>query len=197
MTPSSVGRRTVLVSGDDNLRLYLRRTIKNWGYIVAAEGTTSTDMLHLVKQQKPDVVVFEARLPDGDGLEVLRQLYDEQNIVAAAVIAESTDLARICNAAEQFYLACAFKPLREDDVLIAVQIALVNFDHMHRLTQENDTLRQALADRKIIERAKGMLMEQRKLPEAGAYRRMQHHAMRSRMKLVLVAQAIIDGKLHL
>jgi response regulator NasT len=149
-------------------------------------------MVRTVLATEPDVIVFDIHLPQQTGLAALRQIYQEKIVAAVAITADrDTDLVR--QALEEHVLAYLIKPVEEHQLAPALLVAWARFEELRELTVENDSLRQTLTNRKIIERAKGVLMKRHRWSEAEAFRRLQRGAMNRRTTMIQLAQAVLNG----
>ena len=186
--------KIVIVEDDPTVRQFLRQTLEqDLGHQVVGEATTGVEMVKSVLELEPDVVVFDIHLPHQDGFEGLRQIYQER-IVAAVAITADRDQDLVRRALEEHVLAYLVKPIDAQQLGPALQVAWARFQELHNLSSENATLRQNLHNRKIIERAKGVLMKRHRWSEAEAFRRIQRAAMNRRMPMIDLAQAILDGQ---
>jgi response regulator NasT len=191
--PSLPSLKIVLVEDDAAVRLFLRESLEKLGYQVIGEAANGNEMVRTVLALQPDVVVFDIHLPQQDGLSALRQIYQER-IVAAVAITADRDQELVRRALEEHVLAYLVKPVDEHQLGPALQIAAARFQELRDLTTENATLRQTLQNRKIIERAKGLLMTRQRWSEAEAFRRIQKAAMNQRVPMVEIAQTILAGE---
>jgi response regulator NasT len=192
-TPKSPHLRIVLVEDDPTIRLFLKDTLeKQLGHQVIGEAESGTDMVRAVLDKEPDVVVFDIHLPRLNGLDALRQIYQEKIIAAVAITADrDADLVR--RALEEHVLAYLVKPVEAHQLGPALLVAWARFGELRELTEENQSLRTTLTNRKIIERAKGVLMKRHRWSEADAFRRLQRAAMNKRTSMVELAQAVLNG----
>lgn len=184
--------KIVLVEDDATTRLFLRETLEKIGHQVIGEAATGTDMVRTVLASDPDVIVFDIHLPHQDGLTSLGQIYQER-IVGAVAITGDRDQELVRRAMEEHVLAFLVKPIETHQIGPAIQIAWARFQELQGLTNENASLRQTLQNRKVIERAKGVLMKRHHWSEAEAFRRIQRGAMNRRMPMVDLAQSILTG----
>jgi response regulator NasT len=185
--------KTVIVEDDPTVRLFLHDVVENQlGHQVIGEATTGTNMVRTVLELEPDVVIFDIHLPHLNGLDALRQIY-QTRIVAAVAITADRDKALVKRALEEHVLAYLVKPIEPHQLEPALQIAWARFEEMRGLTVENANLRQTLQNRKIVERAKGVLMKRHRWSEADAFRRLQRTAMNQRVPMIDLAQAILNG----
>jgi response regulator NasT len=141
---------------------------------------------------EPDLIVFDIHLPGLNGLEALHQIY-QVRIVAAVAITADRDQDLIRRAMEEHVLAYLVKPVEGHQLAAALLVAWARFEEMRQLSVENATLRDNLRNRKLIERAKGVLMKRHRWSESEAFHRLQRGAMNQRRTMVELAQAILDG----
>ncbi len=185
--------KIVLVEDDPTMRLFLKETLENLGHQIVGEAATGTDMVRVVLESEPDVVVFDIHLPRLNGLDALRQIYQER-IVAAVAITADRDQELVRRALEEHVLAYLVKPVEAHQLAPALLIARKQFEELRELTQENASLRQTLQNRKVIERAKGVLMRKAGLDEQDAFRRLQRLASDKNRKLVEIAHMILTAE---
>jgi response regulator NasT len=185
--------KIVVVEDDTTIRQFLRETLEKMGHQVVGEAATGTDMVKTVLTLNPDLVVFDIHLPHLDGLKALAQIYQER-IVAAVAITADRDQDLVRRAIEEHVLAYLVKPVEAYQLGPALQVAWARFDELRKLTNENASLQQNLQNRKLIERAKGVLMKRHRWSEADAFRRLQRGAMNRRMTMTDLAQAVLNGK---
>jgi response regulator NasT len=194
IAPASLPSLKLVVVEDDNtFRLFLKEALeKQFGHQVIGEAATGTDMVRTVLDLEPDVVVFDIHLPRLNGLDALRQIYQEK-VVAAVAITADRDQELVRRALEEHVLAYLVKPIEAHQLGPALLIARAQFAELRELSQENATLRQTLQNRKIIERAKGVLMKRNRWTEAEAFRRLQRGAMNRRTSMIELAQDVLNG----
>ncbi len=184
--------KVVVVEDDETVRMWLKDTLQKLGHQVIGEAATGNDMVRTVLSLEPDVVVFDIHLPQQTGLSALRQIYQER-IVAAVAITADRDQELVRRALEEHVLAYLVKPVEAHQLAPALLIARAQFQELRDLTAENASLRQTLQNRKIIERAKGVLMKRHRWTEAEAFRRLQRGAMNRRATMIELAQDVLNG----
>jgi AmiR/NasT family two-component response regulator len=185
--------KVVVVDDDLSTRLFLKDCLENeCGHHVIGEAATGTEMVRTVLDLVPDVVVFDIHLPHIDGLEALRQIFQTRNVAAVAVTADR-DQALVRRAMGERIQAYLVKPVEAHQMGPAIQVAWARFGETNSLNAENATLRQTLQSRKLIERAKGVLMKRFRWSEADAFRRLQRGAMNRRVAMVDLAQSVLNG----
>jgi response regulator NasT len=182
----------VVVEDDPTMRLFLKEALQKEGHQIIGEAATGTDMVRVVLQTEPDVVVFDIHLPHLNGLDALRQIYQER-VVAAVAITADRDQELVKRALEEHVLAYLVKPIEADQLRVELMLARARFEQMRELSNECASLRQTLQNRKIIERAKGVLMKRHRWTEAEAFRRLQRGAMNRRTTMVELAQDVLNG----
>jgi response regulator NasT len=192
--PAMPKLRIVVVEDEPTIRLFLKDVLeKQLGHQVVGEAATGADMVRSVLELEPDLVIFDIHLPHLDGLDALRQIY-QTRIVAAVAITADRDLELVRRALEEHVLAYLVKPVEAHQLAPALLVAWARFGELRALTEENESLRTTLQNRKIIERAKGVLMKRYRWSEADAFRRLQRGAMNRRVPMVELAQAILNGE---
>jgi len=190
---SSDQLKVVVVEDDPTVRQFLKETLENkLGHQVVGEASTGTDMVRMVLETEPDLVVFDIHLPHLNGLDALKQIYRDR-IVAAVAITADRDQELVKRASEEHVLAYLVKPVEDYQLAPAILVARARFQELRELSAENATLRQNLANRKVIERAKGVLMKRYRWTEAEAFRRLQRGAMNRRTTMVELAQDVLNG----
>jgi len=193
VAPAPVSMKVVVIEDDATVRQFLRETLEQkLGHQVIAEAATGTDMVRVVLETEPDLIIFDIHLPHLNGLDALRQIYRDR-VVAAVAITADRDQELVRRALEEHVLAYLVKPVEEYQLGPAILMARARFDEMRELSEENVTLRQSLQNRKIIERAKGVLMKRYRWTEAEAFRRLQRGAMNRRTTMVELAQDVLNG----
>jgi response regulator NasT len=192
--PNLLPCHTVVIAEDDStVRLFLREVLEQLGHQVVGEAASGPEMVETVFAHQPDIVVFDIHMPGLDGLSALRQIYQERVVAAVAITADRDhDLVR--RATEEHVLAYLVKPVEAHDLAPALQVAWSRFQELQSLASEISSLRQNLQNRKVIERAKGLLMKRHQWSEAEAFRRIQRGAMNRRLPMVAVAQDILANE---
>jgi response regulator NasT len=182
--------RVAIADDERDMREFLDETLRRLGHQVVAVAETGRQLLEACETQQPDLIVTDIRMPELDGLDAAQAIYERQPLPIIVITAHH-DPEFVRRAQERHVLAFLVKPIEENDLAPAIAIALRRFDEFQALRQENQTLSQALQDRKIIERAKGLLMKQAHLDEAAAFKRLQKLARDQRKRMAEVAQMIV------
>jgi response regulator NasT len=182
--------RVLLVDDDAERAATLRAALEAAGYTVAAEARSAVELIKRVRAVKPDVIIIDRDSPDRDTLEHISMMTrdDPRPIV---MFTQDKDQARMREALKAGVSAYVVDGLSAERVRPIVDVALARFEQWQALRQELDQAQASLAERKIIERAKGIIMKQRKCGEEEAYRLLRKTAMDRNMRLALVAESVI------
>src|SRR5438445_7447459 len=186
-----VGAMRVLVAEDETIiRLDLRDLLERSGFEVCAEARDGEEAVALARSEQPDVAIMDVKMPKLDGIEAARRILDERPIPIVMLTAYGQDelVARAVEAGVFGYLV---KPFREQDLLPAIRAARARHEELLALRDEAESLAEALAARKAIERAKGLLMERESLNERDAFARLRKASQISGRPLKVVAEALI------
>jgi two-component system, response regulator PdtaR len=183
----------ILIADDDAIRLMsLRAQLEGLGMEVVGEATTGKDVVALARYAEPDLAILDIKMPEMDGIEAARAITAVRPI-PIIVLTAYTDPTLVERAAAAGVFAYLVKPVAEEDLLPAVLTARARFGEFQELRKELATLADALEARKVIERAKGILMDRLRVSEAEAFRRMQVQSQRENKRLVEIARAIVTA----
>src|SRR6188472_4394071 len=176
----------VLVAEDETIiRLDLKGLLESAGFDVCAEARDGEEAVELARETEPDVALLDVKMPRLDGIEAARRILDERPIPIVMVTAYGE---RELEAGVFGYLV---KPFRETDLLPAIATATARYEELRALREEADSLAEALAARKAIERAKGILMQREGLSEEEAFARLRKASQISGRPLKVVAEALV------
>ncbi len=181
----------ILVAEDETIiRLDLRALLERAGFHVCAEARDGLEAVELARQHRPDLAILDVKMPRLDGIEAAKRIIDERPIPIVMLTAYGQDelVARAVEAGVFGYLV---KPFREQDLLPAIATARARHEELQALRQEAASLAEALAARKAIERAKGLLMAREGLTEQQAFERLRRASQISGRPLKVVAEALI------
>src|SRR5881397_937055 len=179
----------VLVAEDETIiRLDLRDLLERSGFEVCAEARDGEEAVALARSERPDLALLDVKMPRLDGIEAARRILEERPIPIVMLTAYGQDdlVARAVEAGVFGYLV---KPFRETDLLPAIETARARHEELSALREEADSLAEALAARKAIERAKGILMKREGLSEEEAFARLRKASQISGRPLRVVAEA--------
>jgi len=182
----------VLIAEDETLiRLDLRTLLESAGFEVCAEARDGEEAVELARSVEPDLAVLDVKMPPLDGIEAARLILDERPI-PIVIVSAYTEQSLVERAAEAGVFGYLSKPFREEDLLPAIATARARFGELAAVRDQVDTLADALAARKAIERAKGILMATQSLTEAVAFARLRKASQVSGKPMRVIAEAIID-----
>ena len=159
----------ILVAEDETIiRLDLRELLERAGFEVCAEAKDGLEAVELARSEQPDLAVLDVKMPRLDGIEAARRILDERPIPIVMLTAYGQD-ELVSRAIEAGVFGYLVKPFREQDLLPAIRTARARHEELSALREQADSLAEALAARKSIERAKGLLMEREGLSEEEAF----------------------------
>jgi AmiR/NasT family two-component response regulator len=184
-------RTRVIIADDESLiRMDLREMLLNLGYLVVGEVGDGRSAVNLARELKPDVVIMDIKMPDMDGIDAA-QILTEERIAPVILLTAYSQKDLVERAKEAGVVGYMVKPFRESDLTPAIEVALARFSEFEALHKEVDDLQLALETRKLVDRAKGILMDTQGLSEAEAFRKIQKMSMNTRKPMKEVAEAII------
>lgn len=189
-----VAPRIVVAEDEAIIRLDLVEILREEGYDVVGEAGRGDDALQLIADLKPDLAILDIRMPGLDGIEVAREIVSSR---AAAVLILTAFGQRdlVERAADAGALAYLVKPWQRNDLVPAIEMALARHAEAASLAAENESLSDQLEIRKLVDRAKGKLMDEHAMTEAGAFRFIQATAMGNRSTMREVAEQVLSGQL--
>jgi len=181
----------VIVADDESIIcMDLREMLGNLGYLVVGEAGDGQSVVNLARELRPDVVLMDIKMPGMDGIEASRTLTEER-IAPVVLLTAFSQRDLVERAKEAGVVGYLVKPVQEADLTPAIEIALARFIEFRELEHEVDSLQDQLETRKLVDRAKGILMDTQGLTEAAAFRRIQKMSMNTRKSMKEIAQAII------
>jgi two-component system, response regulator PdtaR len=184
-------RTRVIIADDEALiRMDLREMLTNLGYLVVGEVADGRSAVNQARELRPDVVVMDIKMPDMDGIEAA-QVLTEERIAPTVLLSAYGQRELVDRAREAGVVAYLVKPYREEELAPAIEVALARFREFQTLQKQVDDLQAALETRKLVDRAKGILMDKQGLSEAEAFRKIQKMSMDNRKPMKDVAEAII------
>ncbi len=183
--------RIVLAEDEAIIRLDLRETLEEEGYLVVGETSRGDQVLELVRDKRPDVAILDVKMPGTDGITAAAQIRDER-LCAVLLLTAFSQRDLIARAADAGALAYLVKPFERAELVPAVEVALVRFRELVALNHQVERAEARLEARKAIDRAKGRLMDVVAMSEADAYHHIQHQAMSERRPMAEVAAEIVE-----
>jgi response regulator NasT len=187
--------RVVIAEDEAIIRLDLKETLEEEGYIVVGETGRGDKAVDLVREHRPDLVILDIKMPGMDGLEAAR-LITKDRICGVLVLTAFSQREIIEEARDAGALAYLVKPFQKSDLIPAIEVAIGRFREMQALNGEVEVLGEQLEARKSIDRAKGILIDQFKMSEADSYGFIQRGAMNHRTTMKAVADMVVSGELR-
>jgi response regulator NasT len=187
--------RVVIAEDEAIIRLDLKETLEEEGYIVVGETGRGDKAVDLVREHRPDLAILDIKMPGMDGLEAAR-LITKDRICGVLVLTAFSQREIIEEARDAGALAYLVKPFQKSDLIPAIEVAIGRFREMQALNGEVEILGEQLEARKSIDRAKGILIDQFKMSEADSYGFIQRGAMNHRTTMKAVADMVVSGELR-
>jgi response regulator NasT len=182
--------RVVIADDESIIRLDLKETLQRMGHEVIAEAGDGKTAVELVRRHKPDLAILDVKMPEMDGVDAAKEISNERLAPVLLLTAYSQqDLVR--RAMEAGVFAYVVKPFTESDLMPAMGVAIARFKEFSAISKEAASLANALETRKLVDRAKGLLMDKHGLPEQEAFRRIQQRSMNMRKPMREIAEAIL------
>jgi len=189
-----VGLRVLIAEDEAIIRLDLRETLEEEGYEVAGETGRGDEAVTMARELSPDLAVLDIGMPGMDGLEAARLMVGEQ-LCGVLILTAFSQRELIEQARDAGALAYLVKPFQKSDLVPALELAYARNRELQALGSEVRSLEERMESRKLIDRAKGRLMDANGLTESEAFSFIQKRAMNDRVRMRDVAQLVIDGEL--
>ncbi|QTL99607.1 response regulator [Iocasia frigidifontis] len=183
----------VLIAEDESVILMgLKSNLEKLGHRVVGEALDGKQAVKLALEKKPDLILLDINMPSMDGIEAASRI-NEQCLIPCIIITGYNDQKLIDRATEAGVFGYLIKPVGINDIRPAIDIARARFAEFKKLQDELDNAEEALKARKLIEQAKGILMDRMDLKEAEAMRLLQKRSNEQNKKMVIIARDIIDA----
>ena len=184
--------RVVIAEDEAIIRLDLKETLEEEGYEIVGETGRGDEAVQMVKDLEPDLAILDIKMPGLDGLSAAREITSERR-AAVLILTAFSQRDLIEQARDAGALAYLVKPFQRSELVPAVEVALGRFKELRALHDEKSNLEDQLETRKVVERAKGKLMDEHSMAEGDAFSFIQRTAMRERRTMKDIAQQVIDG----
>jgi response regulator NasT len=182
--------RLVIADDESIIRMNLKETLVGLGYLVVGEAGDGVSVINLSRELRPDLVVMDIKMPKLDGIQAAKVLTEER-IAPVLLLTAYSDRELVDRAREAGVVSYVVKPFRDAELLPAIEIALARYGEFREMDKQIDDLKESLETRKLVDRAKGILMDTQGLKEQEAFRKIQQLSMNSRKSMREVAQAIL------
>jgi response regulator NasT len=188
----ATGLRVLVVEDEALIRLDLTEMLREEGYIVAGEAGDGEQAVALARELEPDLVIMDVKMPKVDGIAAAASIVDERiaPVVMLTAFSQRDLIERARDAGAMAYL---IKPFARHELVPAIELAVSRFAERRALEDEVANLTDRLETRKLVDRAKGLLMTRQAMSEPDAFRWIQRTAMDRRTTMKAVAEAIVDG----
>jgi AmiR/NasT family two-component response regulator len=184
--------RIVVADDEADMRDYFKKILPRLGHTVVGTAENGRELVEQSRKLEPDLVITDIKMPDMDRIEAAAALY-QQRPVPVILVSAHHDPELIKRAEADHIMGYLVKPIKQQDMEPVIGLAMKRFEQFQALRQEAADLRHALEDRKMIERAKGILMKKVKLDEQDAFRRLQKLASDKNLKLVEIARMLVTA----
>lgn len=183
----------ILLADDEALiRLDLSEMLSDAGHKIVGEAADGQQAVKLARELRPDFIIMDVKMPIMDGLEAAA-IIGEENIAPVLLLTAYSQKDIVEKATKAGVIAYLVKPVREEQLFPAMEIAFSRFAQLQQINQELLDLKDSLETRKLVDRAKGILMTAHKISEQDAYRKMQQYSMAKRITLKALAESIIKA----
>lgn len=182
--------RVVIADDESIIRMDLREMLAGLGYLVVGEAGDGQTAINVAREVRPDIVIMDIKMPDVDGIQAARTLTEER-IAPVLLLSAFSQQELIHRAKQAGVVGYLVKPFRESELVPAIEVALARFSEFRALEREAADLRDTLETRKLVERAKSVLMQSGELTEPEAFRRIQKLSMNTRKSMREIAEAIL------
>ena len=182
--------RVIIADDESIIRMDLREMLTGLGYLVVGETGDGMSAVNLARELRPDLVIMDIKMPDLDGIAAAKIL-SEERIAPVLLLTAFSQTELVEGAKEAGVVGYIVKPFRESELVPAIEVALARFREFRSLEKEATDLQEALDTRKLVERAKGVLMDSQGLKEADAFRKIQKLSMNTRKSMKEIAEAIL------
>lgn len=187
--------RVVIAEDEAIIRLDLKETLQEEGYEVVGETGRGDEAVELVREHEPDIAILDIKMPGLDGLAAAREIAGERR-AAVLILTAFSQRDLIEQARDAGALAYLVKPFEKNELIPAVEVALGRFKEMKALAAQTASLEEQLETRKVVDRAKGILMDKHAMAEAEAFSFIQKRAMGERITMRVVAERVIAGDIR-
>jgi two-component system, response regulator PdtaR len=184
--------KVVVAEDEAIIRLDLKEMLEEEGFEVVGEAADGDAALRLAQEQRPHLVIMDIKMPGLDGLQAAERI-TEQDLAAVLILTAFSQRELVHRAAEAGAMGYVVKPFQKSDLMPAIEIALARYSQLSALKRETASVSEQLAVRKLVDRAKGKLMDRDGMSEADAFRLLQKRAMDERRPLRAVAEDILGA----
>jgi response regulator NasT len=190
MTETVATPKVVIAEDEAIIRLDLKEMLEEEGFEVVGEAADGDAAIRLAHEENPDLVIMDIKMPGMDGLTAAERIVSD-GVAAVLILTAFSQRDLVHRAAEAGAIGYLVKPFQKSDLVPAIEIALARQAELAAVKKESKDLSDQLETRKLVDRAKGKLMDERKLTEAEAFRSIQKRAMDERRSMRAVAEDVL------
>ena len=186
--------RVVIAEDEAIIRMDLREILEEEEYEVVGECGRGDEAVTMVRDLRPDVAVFDVKMPGLDGIAAARELVDDR-VCPVVLLTAFSQRELIEEARDAGVMAYLVKPFQREDLVPAIELARGRFAELKALVDQTETLEEQLAVRRLVDRARSRLIDEHSMSESAAFEFLQRTAMNTRVSLRSVAESVISGDL--
>lgn len=184
-------KKIAIIDDEETARVVLNGFAEEAGYEVVSEGASGEEAVDICSRERPDVMLLDIGLPGIDGIEAAA-LIAERSPTAVVLVTGRDDPDTIHRATEAGIMAYLVKPLKYEDFIATITVAISRFEEFSALKEENSDLKEAIEARKVIEKAKGLLIDKEGHTEAEAFNKLRKLSMDQRKPMREIAEVVIS-----
>lgn len=184
--------RIIIADNESIIRMDLKEILEEAGHTVVGEAPDGVKAVEMARKHQPDLVIMDIKMPEMDGITAAKIISNEK-IAPVLLLTAFSQKEIVEKAKDSGVLAYLVKPVKEANLFPAIEIALSRFKEFAELERELEDVKNSLETRKVLDRAKGILMDAYSLTETEAYRRIQQYSMSKRKSIKEVAAAIVES----
>lgn len=185
--------RIAVADDEPDMRDYFQKILPRLGFAVVAVAKNGRELVELCRKTNPELVITDIKMPELDGIDAAVQIFRD-NPIPIILVSAYQDTGLIKRAESDHVMSYLVKPIKQSDLVPTIALTMHRFVQFQALRQETADLRKALADRKVIEQAKGILMKNGGVDEQEAFHRLQKLASEQNQKLVDVASMLLTAE---
>lgn len=190
-----MGYKVVIADDESIIRMDLRELLEEAGHTVVGEATNGAEALEMVKREQPDIVLMDVKMPKLDGIHAA-QMIAHDNLAPVLLLTAYSQKDIVDRAKTSGVLGYLVKPVTPVNLFPAIEVAISQFKRQEEMNNRLNEIEESLATRKLVERAKGILVDIYSISENEAYRRLQQYSMKKRKSMKEVAQAVVKSAMN-
>lgn len=193
MNAPASGLRIAVADDEQEMRQFFKELLPLMGHQIVGIVESGRQLADCCRQQRPDVVITDIKMPDMDGIEAAAVVNRERNI-PVVLVSGHTEGELLARSGAEYIMSYLIKPVKPADLQAAITLAVARFEQYQRVRAEAASLRQSLEDRKLIEQAKGIVMRRLGIGETEAYHRMRRLSSQQNWKLIDLSRRLLESE---